>query len=138
MAGVVSVLEKARRTRQICAGKTNVSEPLLTCRKLVGRCRNQTVEAGLGQARRTTCVPSERRPAWRRRELSAGACAERGNLRLDVKGDVQVDDPTRTRVPMRGGGADGLGVAMKPGNAGGAKGPALSGVRDWSTREGRS
>jgi hypothetical protein len=27
------------------------------------------------------------------------------------------------RVPMRGEGADGLVVAMKPGNAGGAKGP---------------
>ena len=27
------------------------------------------------------------------------------------------------RVPMRGGGADGLVVAGKPGNAGGARGP---------------
>jgi hypothetical protein len=26
-------------------------------------------------------------------------------------------------VPMRGAGADGLAVAMKPGNAGGVKGP---------------
>jgi hypothetical protein len=138
MADVVSVLDKARRTRQVCAGKTNVSEPSLTCRKLVGRCRNQAVESGLGQARRTTCLLSERRPAWRRRELSAGVCAERGNLPLDAKGDVQVVDPTRTRVPMRRGGTDGFVVAMKPGNAGGAKEPALSGVRDWSTREGRS
>ena len=50
-------------------------------------------------------------------------CAERGNLRLDVKGDIQVDDPTRMRVPMRGGGADRPVVVRKPGNAGGAKGP---------------
>ena len=33
MAGVVSVAEKAGSTRQVCAGKTNASEPLLTCRK---------------------------------------------------------------------------------------------------------
>src|SRR5438552_6282738 len=77
MTGVVSVLDKARRTRQVRAGKTNVSEPLLTCRKLVGCHRNQGAEAGLGQARRTTCFLSEWWPAWRRRELSAGACAER-------------------------------------------------------------
>lgn len=29
----------------------------------------------------------------------------------------------RNRVPMRGEGTDGLVVVMKPGNAGGAKGP---------------
>ena len=33
MAGVVSVQEKAGQTRQVSAGKTNVSEPLRTCRK---------------------------------------------------------------------------------------------------------
>ena len=48
MADVVSVLETASGTRQICAGKTNASEPLMTCRKLVRRHRNQAVEAGLG------------------------------------------------------------------------------------------
>jgi len=35
MAGVVSVSEKAGRTRQVGAGKTNASEPLLTCRKIM-------------------------------------------------------------------------------------------------------
>ena len=33
MARVVSVTEKAGITRQVCAGKTNASEPLMTCRK---------------------------------------------------------------------------------------------------------
>ena len=33
MAGVVSETEKAGQTRQVSAGKTNVSEPLVTCRK---------------------------------------------------------------------------------------------------------
>ena len=55
-----------------------------------------------------------------------------GTSRLDVKGDIQVDGPTRMRVPMRGGGTDGLVVAMKPVNAGGAKEPALSGFGDPS------
>ena len=39
---------------------------------------------------------------------------------------------------MRGGGADGLVVAKKPGNAGGAKGPDDSVPRLWSTSDGRS
>ena len=39
-------------------------------------------------------------------------------------------------VPTRGGGTDRLVVARKPGNAGGAKGPAFPGVRDRSTRVG--
>src|SRR5713226_2554169 len=138
MTGVVSVLEKARRTRQTGAGKTNVSEPLLTCRKSVGRHRNQACESGLGPSSEDTCSLSERWPAWRRREPSAGVCAERGNLPPDVKGDIQVDGPTRMRVPMRGGGTDGLVVAPKPVNAGGAKEPALSGRGDWSTCKGRN
>src|SRR5713101_9088097 len=50
-----------------------------------------------------------------------------GTSGLDVKGDIQVDGPTRMRVPMRGGGTDGLVVATMPVNAGGAKEPALSG-----------
>ena len=33
MAGVVSVRKRRDRTRQVCAGKTNASEPLMTCRK---------------------------------------------------------------------------------------------------------
>ena len=42
MAGVVSVSEKAGYTRQVRAGKTNVSEPLVTCRK-----RRDVIETGL-------------------------------------------------------------------------------------------
>src|SRR5207247_1211875 len=97
MPDVVSVLEMASGTRQVRAGKTNLSEPLMTCRKLVGRRRNQAVEAGLGQARRTTCSPSERWSAWRRREPSAGVCAERGNLPFDAKVDPNKNQRTDPR-----------------------------------------
>ena len=45
-----------------------------------------------------------------------------GTCRLDVKGEVQVVDATRTSVPMPGTGADPPVVAMKSGNADGAKG----------------
>jgi hypothetical protein len=42
MAGVVSVSEKADIIRQVCAGKTNASEPLSICRK-----RRDVIETGL-------------------------------------------------------------------------------------------
>src|SRR5712691_8761173 len=130
MTGVVSVLEKARRTRQMRAGKTNVSEPLLTCRKSVERHRNQARETGLGPklgGRPVDCPSGGRHgdgvSPVQARVRNVGT----SRLDLDAKGDIQVDGPTRIRVPMRGGGADGLVVAMKPVNGGGAKEPALSG-----------
>ena len=45
-----------------------------------------------------------------------------GTGRTDDKGDVQVGNAMRARVPMRCTGAEQLVVALKPGNAGGAKG----------------
>ncbi len=41
-AGVVSETEKAGQTRQVSDGKTNVSEPLMTCRK-----RRDAIETSL-------------------------------------------------------------------------------------------
>ena len=105
------------------AGKTNASEPLLTCRK-----RKDVVETRLqllawDEARRgpAYCPSGDRhedgvRPA-------RGSCVERGNLCLDAKGDLQVAGTIRSRVPMQGAGTDGSVRAMKPGNAGRAKGP---------------
>ena len=46
-----------------------------------------------------------------------------GTERPDVKGEVRGDEPRRASVPMRDDGADWSVVVMKPGNAGGAKGP---------------
>jgi hypothetical protein len=46
-----------------------------------------------------------------------------GTSGLDVQGRTPSGGPARSRVPMRGGGADRPVVAMKPGNAGGVKGP---------------
>src|ERR1700722_3468319 len=46
----VSVTEKAGITRQVCAGKTNASEPLMTCRKRWDVARNQAPVVGLGRS----------------------------------------------------------------------------------------
>ena len=105
------------------AGKTNASEPLMTCRK-----RKDVVETRLqllawDGARR---VPADC-PSGDRHEdgvrPARGSCVERGNLCLDAKGDLQVAVTIRSRVPMQGAGTDGSVRAMKPGNAGRAKGP---------------
>ena len=45
-----------------------------------------------------------------------------GTCRSDVKGEVQVTEFTRTRVPILSTGAEQLVVVMKPINVGGAKG----------------
>ena len=45
-----------------------------------------------------------------------------GTGRADVKGEIQVGNPTRMSVPMRHTGAERLVLAMKRGNACGAKG----------------
>ncbi len=93
MAGVVSGSEKAGHTRQVRAGKTNVSEPLTTCRK-----RRDVIETGLqllarDAARRmpTDCPSDDRHedgvsPAQARVRNVGTSC-------LDAKGDLQVVDP---------------------------------------------
>lgn len=45
-----------------------------------------------------------------------------GTCRADVKGEAQVVGTMRASVPMRRTGAEQPVLAMKPGNAGGAKG----------------
>jgi hypothetical protein len=80
MAGVVSVAEKARTTRQVCAGKTNVSEPLMTCRKRKDVAETRLRSLVWDEARR---VPADW-PSGDRHEdgvrPARGSCAERGNL----------------------------------------------------------
>jgi hypothetical protein len=93
MAGVVSVAEKAGLTRQVRTGKTNASEPSMMRRK-----RRDVVETRLqllawDEARRmpVDCPSGDRREGGVR--PVHGFCAERGNLCLDAKGDLQVVDP---------------------------------------------
>jgi hypothetical protein len=123
---VVSVLGKGGTTRQVGAGKTNESEPLRSCRN--GR---DAIETRL---QLLAWDKSGRRPAFcpdggRHSDGVSPAQAlvrNVGTCRPDAKGDPRSGGPTRGRVPMRGEGTDGLVEAMKPGNAGGAKGPDTS------------
>ena len=94
------------RSRQVRYGKTSESEPPMTC-------RNTTDGVRTGEE----CRP------WDKfgRILETGPCGTRlvggvspyqalvwnvGTCRPDAKGDVQVEAPMRTRVPMRGTGAE--------------------------------
>jgi hypothetical protein len=113
-------------TRQVCAGKTNASEPLMKCRKRkdVAETRLQSL-AWDGTRRKPADCPSGDRHKDGVRPVR-GSCVERGNLSPRCEGRTPSGRPTRGRVPMRGEGADGVVVAMKPGNAGRAKGPDSS------------
>ncbi len=93
MARVVSETEKAGRTRQVSAGKTNVSEPLTTCRK-----RRDVIETGLLSLARDEArgMPADC-PSGDRHEggVSPAQALVRnvGTFSLDAKGDLQVVDP---------------------------------------------
>src|SRR5215831_5098032 len=80
MAEVVSVAEKAGRTRQVGAGETNASEPLMTCRKRRDVTQTRLQLLAWEEARR---VPADC-PSGDRHEdgvrPARGSCAERGNL----------------------------------------------------------
>lgn len=93
MTGVVSVSEKAGRTRQVCAGKTNVSEPLMTCRK-----RRDVTETGLQLLAREQmrAMPADGSRGDRHEGgVSPVQALVRnvGTCRLDVKGEIQAEDP---------------------------------------------
>jgi len=93
MAGVVSEPEKAGRTRQVRAGKTNVSEPLATCRK-----RRDVIKTGLQSLARdrargmpADCPSDDRHQGG----VSPAQALVRnvGTSRLDAKGELQAEDP---------------------------------------------
>jgi hypothetical protein len=93
MAGVVSVSEKAGQTRQVSAGKTNVSEPSTACRK-----RRDVIETGLQLLARDMArkVPADW-PSDDRHEDGVipvqGLVRNVGTSHLDEKGEIQVEDP---------------------------------------------
>ena len=90
---MVSVQEKAGGTRQVSGQKTNVSEPLMTCRK-----RRDVIETGLQSLAREKArgMPADC-PSGDRHEDGV-SCAQAlvrnvGTCRLDAKGALQVVDP---------------------------------------------
>src|SRR4051794_4367932 len=111
------------QSRQVCAGQTNASEPLLTCRK-----RRDVAKTRLPLL---ACAKARREPAdWPSGDRhedggrpAGGFCGERGTLSPGCEGRPPRGRPPRSRVPMQGAGADGFVGPSKPGNAGGGKGP---------------
>src|SRR3989442_2244719 len=147
--------EGALRARQVWAKKASVSDPLMTCRKLMGdietgrgvRARDEPggclligqVVSGMEVARAWSglrCGTWE--PVVPRPRMASGAASACGRA---WKGDPQAAETVRGGVPMRGTGADRLVVAVRPGNAGGAKGaghPGLFGGQPRRRCRGRS
>lgn len=93
MAGVVSETEKAGRTRQVSAGKTNVSKPLVTCRKRrdVIETRLQLLAWDEARGMPADCPSGDRHQGG----VSPAQALVRnvGTFSLDAKGDLQVVDP---------------------------------------------
>jgi retron-type reverse transcriptase len=93
MIGVVSETEKAGPTRQVCAVKTNASEPLLTCRKRRDVHRNRAPVVGSGQTRGepVDCSRGDRHEDG----VSTAQALVRnvGTFCLDVKRALQAVDP---------------------------------------------
>ena len=91
--GVVSETEKAGQTRQVCDGKTNVSEPLMTCRKRRDAIETRLQSLAWDEARREPVdCPSGGRHEGGVSPLQA-LVWNVGTYRLDVKGEIQVEDP---------------------------------------------
>jgi hypothetical protein len=77
----------------VCAGKTNASEPLTKCRKRMDVVETRLLLLAWDEARRVPAYcPSGDRYGDGVRPVR-GFCAERGNLCLDAKGELQVVDP---------------------------------------------
>ena len=108
--------------RQVRARKANASEPLMSCRN-GHNCHRKQIACGI-------CEEVQRGPAYWLGDgrqidgviLVQASMRNVGTWRSDAKGAAQGAGTLRAGVPRRSAGADQLVVAMKPGNAGGAKG----------------
>jgi len=89
----VSVSEKAGRTRQVRAGKTNVSEPLVTCRKRrdVIETRLQLLVWDAARGMPADCSSDDRHKGGV--SPAQALVWNVGTCRLDAKGEIQVVDP---------------------------------------------
>lgn len=129
--------------------KANASEPLMKCRKRIdgiktgrksltrdepgGNLPTAQAVSGIKVARaRSRLLCGTREPAA---SIERPVGTVPGRLR---KGDPQVAETARGRVPMRVAGTDRLVVVMKPGNAGGAKGAGCPGLLVGQPPGGRS
>jgi hypothetical protein len=122
--------------RQVWTRKANESEPLMRRRKGMSVIETRIRMNPRDKARKGPVYG----PGGDRRRSGASRVQALvwnvGTERPDAKGEVRGDEPRRASVPMRDDGADRSVVAMKPGNAGGAKGTGLSCFKHASTLQG--
>ena len=123
--------------RQVGAEKANVREPLGKRRK-----RSGVIETGVqslprdepggclltGQVVTGVEVARARFRHWHRTWEPVAPAALAGCWTGRPKGAPQAAETARGRVLVRGTGTDRLVVAVRPGNAGGAKGPGCPGL----------
>ncbi len=126
--------------RQVRAGKASGSEPLMTCRKRIDDIKTEGESFLRDQSGRnlsTAQAVSGIKAARAQLRLWHGTCEPVASIPRPAGGRVacrlpeggpQAAATARGRVPMRGTGADRPVVAVRPGNAGGAKGPGHLGV----------
>ena len=135
---VVSAAGKgAPRARQVWVRKASVSEPLMTCRNKFQwrRNRGETWAPGQVWGEPVDCPDGVRHIggasltlALARNVRTCRPDTVAGLLGRWREGVPQAAHTARGRVPSRGTGTDRLVVAMKPGNAGGAKGTGHPGL----------
>lgn len=127
---VVSDADKAHVMRQVGTEKANVSEPLMTCRKRRDDIKTRAPSLPWdepGGDLLTALVVSGTEVARARFRLQHETWETLASIRPDGcwtvwrEGEPQAAETVRGGVPMRGREADRPVVAVKPGNAGGAK-----------------
>ena len=82
-----------------------------------------------------TYLLAMRCPVYRGRDSNLGSGRELENLLGDGKGKGTSGGPVRPKVPRRRAGADRFVVALKRGNARGAKGPCCTGSLNQKGRQ---
>ncbi len=121
---VVSVGVKAlgKYPKQVWVRETNDSEPPMTRRNPKDLSSKPGTSSFPGMSLSGIWVLGRRRPAFRGRESDLGSRVELREPVLGCKGRSTSGRNHEARVPMPDTGADRLVVAMKAGNAAGAKG----------------
>jgi hypothetical protein len=146
---VVNVVEKALCKRQVRTEKANVGEPLMRCRESVMTSKpGPRLRPGrsLGDDLITAQTASGIEVARARSRLLVGTWEPVAPMLRgagDRPGRARKEQPqaagtVRGRVPRRGTGAGRPLVAVRPGNAGGAKGAGYPGLRAGQPSDGRS
>ena len=111
----------ARKSRHVRDRETNASEPPMRPRNTSGGIKTGAPPLS-GKSMAETWLLAMRCPGYRRRDSSLGSGAELENLFGGDKGKGTSSSPVRPKVPIRRAGTDCPVVAMKRGNARGAKG----------------